>query len=50
MPLEGTEGAFLPCTFLLASVLALIGEVEEAEQILDKEMPHLVNLEFIGRN
>ncbi|MBA4143728.1 MAG: hypothetical protein H0X43_12185 [Nitrosospira sp.] len=36
MPLEGTEGAFLPCTFWLASVLARIGEVNEAEQMLDK--------------
>jgi GH15 family glucan-1,4-alpha-glucosidase len=35
MPLDGMEGAFLPCSFWLASALARMGQVDEVEQILD---------------
>jgi GH15 family glucan-1,4-alpha-glucosidase len=32
---EGTEGAFLPCSFWLVQALALIGKVDEAIDMLD---------------
>jgi GH15 family glucan-1,4-alpha-glucosidase len=35
MPLDGMEGAFLPCTFWLASALARQGKREEAEKTLN---------------
>jgi GH15 family glucan-1,4-alpha-glucosidase len=36
MPLDGLEAAFVPCTFWLASVLARMGNTDEADEILDK--------------
>ncbi|MGE3796281.1 MAG: glycoside hydrolase family 15 protein [Thermomicrobiales bacterium] len=36
MPLGEFEGAFLPCTFWLATAYALSGRVEEAERVLRK--------------
>jgi GH15 family glucan-1,4-alpha-glucosidase len=33
--LEGTEGAFLPCSFWLVQALARLGEVEEAVQVFE---------------
>jgi GH15 family glucan-1,4-alpha-glucosidase len=33
--IEGTEGAFLPCSFWLVQALALTGRREEAEQMFD---------------
>jgi GH15 family glucan-1,4-alpha-glucosidase len=36
LPLNGLEGAFLPCTFWLASTLARSGQHEEAKAILDR--------------
>lgn len=36
MPLDGMEGAFLPCTFWLASTLARQGHHGEAEAILNR--------------
>jgi len=35
-PLGAAEGAFLPCTFWLASALAMGGEAERAEAILER--------------
>jgi GH15 family glucan-1,4-alpha-glucosidase len=36
LPLDGAEGAFLPCTFWLASTLARMGQQGEAKLILDR--------------
>jgi GH15 family glucan-1,4-alpha-glucosidase len=36
MSLDGLESAFLPCTFWLSSVLASMGQTDEAEEILEK--------------
>jgi GH15 family glucan-1,4-alpha-glucosidase len=36
IPLGQYEGAFLPCTFWLATVYAMMGRTKEAEEILDR--------------